>query len=407
LESLEKPVIVIADTHLGLRRKRIPPQSLECEAEVLSGFIDWLVKLERVKTYSLLLASNETNASGHFELKTPGTLIMLGDILELWDSSQRALEMCSRSILDKISALQCNKIYVLGNHDGIMKELAGSSYPWGATSMKMINPTYPEQTNQQMMATLPTGDSAYLFLHGQQFDKLFVATGGLDDTIGFLRDGAIAFGKYSHILVPLFIASLVVTGLSLVPLSYVVPVDLLLAVLSVPCIFISYARPFFNWIHPARYKRRNAIEGFRWWWSGRWRLGGFAKARQMPKQHLNIVYGHTHLADIIDEQDLKSILGNEAPKNLTLVNIPSWVRDSKRQFEDVLRAVFLYIDQNGYEFFGWDWDARPPCPRHISKEDILRRTRGEKATREALRRLSSVGWSAKMIDEWKTPLRLD
>lgn len=407
MANLVKPVFVIADAHLGLKKKDFPPQSLECEAEALSGFIHWLIDLERAGSCSLPLASDETNVTSRpFELKAPGTLVMLGDILELWDSSERALEMCSRSILDTIYELQCDKVYVLGNHDGIMNELAGSRYPWGATSMKIINPIYPEQTDQQEISTLLTEDSAYLFLHGQQFDELFVAFGGLDNVIGILRDGALAFGKYSNtLLVPLFIISLAVTGLNLFPATYTIPVDFMLAILSVPCIFKSVARPFFNWIHPTRYNRRHAIEGFGLWWSGICGLRGFSKAKQRPKQHMNIIYGHTHLADIIDEQDLKSILGKKAPTNLSLVNIPSWVKDTKSRYQNVLRAVFLYIDQNGYEYFGWDWKAR--CPRHISKEDIMSRSRGAEATPEALRRLSSVGWTTKMIDKWKTPLRLE
>ncbi len=176
----------------------------------------------------------------------------------------------------------------------------------------------------------------------------------------------------------------------------------LLGLLGFPRIFTSIARPLWNKVKSRKYDRIGAIEGFAGWWSGRacGLLKGFSHGRDGPAENVNVVYGHTHLADIIDEKDMEPILGEDAVKGLTLLNIPSWVRDNKH--EDVLRAVFLYIHEGGYEFFGWDWKAN--CPRHISKEDIRRRARGE-ATPQMVEHLASVGWPTKMLTKWQTPLR--
>lgn len=397
-----KPVIAIADTHLGLRCRRLlglDLQSVSCEPEILSGFLYWLADLEEKGSCVLPLATGENNKPRQLKLEAPGKLILLGDILELWDSSERALDMCSKSILHTLSELRCEKIYVIGNHDNLLSELSGSSYPCGATSMPMTTSTYPPQGEKREMDFMQMDDAAYLFLHGQQFDKLFIASGPLDQTIGVLRDGAVALGHYSYFAAIAFLAGLVLSYLNWLPWV----ATALLAFLGLPRIIISVARPLFNKIKSRKYDRKGAIEGFGGWWSGRacGLLKGFSFGRQRPKQHVNVVYGHTHLTDIIDDKDMAPVLGENSVTDLTLINIPSWVRDIKH--EDVLRAAFLYIYEKGYEFFGWDWRAN--CPRHISKEDIRRRARGE-ATSDMVERLTSVGWPEKMLDKWQTPLRL-
>ncbi len=206
-----KPAIVIADTHLGLRERKflgIDLQSVTCEPENVSAFLHWLVELEEKGSWTLPLVTGEGNEPAQLELEPPGKLILLGDVLELWDSSERALDMCSRPILETLSKVRCEKIYVIGNHDNLLSELSGGSYPSGATSMLLAASTYPPQETKSAMQVLQVGDAAYLFLHGQQFDKLFVASGGLDQIVGLLRDGAVAFGGYSYFFALAFLAGL-------------------------------------------------------------------------------------------------------------------------------------------------------------------------------------------------------
>ena len=338
------------------------------------------------------------------ELRAPGKLILLGDILELWDSSQRAVEMCGDSILQTLSKLRCEKLYVLGNHDNLLSELAGSSYPSGATPMLLTTPIYPLEKDKGAIEPMETDDAAYLFVHGQQFDRCFVASRGLDRLIGFLRDGAAAFGAYSKLLTLAFMVALATSLWN--PVPYLSPVfwlaTLMLALVGIPWIFITFARAGFNRVKTRKHNRKGAIEGFQKWWSN-WTRPRLQTFLEQQGRHINIIYGHTHLADVIDRQAINSGLKNKIVDDVTLINVPAWVHDTKIQYQDVLRAAFLYIHEKGYEFFGWDWEAN--VPRHISKDDVMRRARGE-ADPSMLVRLASVGWSSKMQEKWRTALVL-
>ena len=338
------------------------------------------------------------------ELRAPGKLMLLGDILELWDSSQRALEMCGDSILQTLSKLRCEKLYVLGNHDNLLSELAGSSYPSGATPMLLTTPIYPLEKDKGTVEPMETDNAAYLFVHGQQFDKYFVASSGVDRLIGFLRDGAAAFGAYSKLLTLAFIVALATSVWN--PVPYLSPVfwlaTLMLALVGIPWIFITFARAGFNRVKTRKHDRNGAIEGFQKWWSS-WPRPRLQTFLEQQGRHINIIYGHTHRADVIERQVMNSVLKKKIVDDLMSINVPAWVHDTKIGYQDVLRAAFLYIHEKGYEFFGWDWEAN--VPRHISKDDVMRRARGE-ADPSMLARLASVGWSSKMQDKWRTALVL-
>lgn len=427
----KKPVIVIADTHLGLRPRKvlgIDLQSETCEPAILSGFLNWLVDLEEKGSCILPLAATMSGEPDQMELKPPGTLVLLGDILELWDSSQRAVEMCGTSILQTLSKLRCEKVYVLGNHDHPLSELAGSSYPSGPTPMLLTTPVFPPEEDGTI-EPMEMDDAAYLFVHGQQFDRWFVASRGLDQFIGVMRDGAVAFGQYSKWLALAFVAALMISLWNQIPyLSQMVSLldqtqylrriawflnqiprlssltslaTVMLAFVAIPWMIMTFARAGFNRVKSRKHDKKGAIEGFEKWWSNwaRPRLQTFRERKR--DRHISVIYGHTHLADVIERQEMNSVLANKVQDDVTLINIPAWVHDTKIQYQDVLRAMFLYIHDKGYEFFGWDWEAN--TPRHISKEDVRRRIRGE-ATDDMLARLASAGWSSKMQDKWRTPL---
>ena len=416
----KEPIIVIADTHLGLRPRKvlgINLQSETCEPTILSGFLNWLVSLEE-KGSCLVSMAGETSEKQEMELKAPSRLVLLGDILELWDASQRGVEMCGNAILQTLSKLRCEKSYVLGNHDYLLSELAGSSYPSGASPMLLTTPIYPPEMVEATLEPVEMADAAYLFVHGQQFDKYFVTSRGLDQLIGILRDGAVAFGQYSKLIASAFVVALVISLWNRIPyLNQVAPflnqapylnsmallASVMLGFVGIPWIMTTFARAIFNRLKSRKHDRKGAIRGFAKWWLDwvRPRLETFRE--QNKDARVRIVYGHTHLADVIEKQDLDAVLEKGIDDDVTLINVPAWVHDTDTQYQNVLRATFLYIDDKGYEFFGWDWEAN--TPRHISKEDIMNRARGE-ATPDMLARLASVGWSSKMQDKWRTPLVL-
>ena len=170
----------------------------------------------------------------------------------------------------------------------------------------------------------------------------------------------------------------------------------------------------------------------------------------MP-QHLNVVYGHTHYLNYIPtpnhkrmDEMLKSSMHEKYKKELkkrkipeeetpTLVNISAWVTDfyvfsdkillnlekasnaAKKPFKKrksdrlnpnlMTAATFLYIDEEGVEFFGWNWYTDKKNGQkifHIPKPAImLRRKKGtvtdDKTIRDVLKEL---GWPQKLIELW-------
>jgi UDP-2,3-diacylglucosamine pyrophosphatase LpxH len=397
-------LIVVADTHLGLRvTKRILGlgNTVSCEPQILSDFIEWIKNLERtgkttIKTINLGAGDVEKRERA---LKAPEKIVLLGDILELWDAPNRAIDVCSRSIIQSISELRCEKIYLIGNHDYASKGISGK-YPLGLSPIQIIEDVYPIQTgSSEDIATLPIGKDKYLFLHGHQFDRTFRSFGRLWEVVSMLRDGAEAFGLYSWLLVSLFLVFLVLNVLHW--WLDIGDLILMLSLVVVPRMFISLARPVWNKFMRTRYKREKAVKGFMDWW------GEFSKNKvHSSEQNLNIVYGHTHLADVFWSNEIERISNRSIPKKakINLINIPSWVRDQAKKYEDILCATFLYIDDEGSEFIAWNWNLK--CPFYIPKEIIRRRSEGKEITPTMAQELVQIGWPQKLIEEWKKPLTL-
>ena len=93
MEKDERSVIVISDTHLGLGPStwNLPGlrNTLSCEPKILSGFLNWLKSVEEGEYYSIQLSDGSEK-----QILPSSELILLGDIIELWDASDRAIEFC-------------------------------------------------------------------------------------------------------------------------------------------------------------------------------------------------------------------------------------------------------------------------------------------------------------------------
>ncbi len=164
----------------------------------------------------------------------------------------------------------------------------------------------------------------------------------------------------------------------------------LLGVLSTPRIFISLARPIWNKLSGKRYDQVGAVKGFYKYWRK------ISRRVDYPSD-LNVVYGHTHLTDIITPREIEEILDlDDGETELTLLNIPSWVKDQAK--DDVLLATFLYIDDEGAYYVGWDWNKNSPFL--ISDEAISNRVKGVTLSEEAQVKLVSSGWPEKLADKW-------
>lgn len=161
--------------------------------------------------------------------------------------------------------------------------------------------------------------------------------------------------------------------------------------ISIPFLIIKFGRKVWNNLRSTKYKPRDAEKGFERWWNK------FSKRKKNAHQNWNIVYGHTHIIDFWRKTEGSNIL--------TLLNIPSWIRDStkKREItrEKVFRHAFLYVDEDN-EFIGWD--TRKKKPFLIPKDIIIERRESGNLTKlelyEIVEELQEIGWPQELIDKW-------
>lgn len=396
-----KCVIAVSDLHFGMRNKEI------CMPEVFNDFLEWIKRLERGEVCTVKLGAWGRGREEKV-LKPPDKLILMGDIIELWDATDRSIDICWRPILQSMADLKCEKVYLLGNHDIALMEIRGR-YAIGASPMTIVMGVYPEQPSVKgvkgkiPLETLKIGNRRYLFLHGHQFDWLFRKVGLTWVAVALFRDGSEAFGLYSWVLSALFIITLIAKMAfpASFTLTLLVPI---MGVLGIPRLFTSVARPAWNKLFKTRYNRRRAIKGFIGWW--KW----FTKKREYPP-NLTIVYGHTHLADVLDLKEVEQVMGRTVLDRVTiekarikLINTPAWIWDKREKYMRVLRCVFFYADEEGGELLGWDW--RKKRPFLIPRDVIALRRSGKPLPPDVARELAKIGWPQKLIDSWSKPLVL-
>lgn len=368
----KKSIIVVADTHFGLRN-----ETQICDPTAFSDFLKWVKNLENGDEENIELgvwSSSEKSLA----LNPPEKIILLGDILELWDASFKAIDASTRYVIQLFSDLDCEKIYVLGNHDYDLFDIAGD-YPLGASKICI--------TAKEV--TIPKGEEEYLFLHGQQFDKLFALPSW--QFMSPIRKAALAFGSYTWIFVILFFAGLIFEIIFGVKGIADIVLFTLLGAIAIPFLIIALGRKVWNRVKTTKYKPREAEENLENWWKT------FSNKKEQNRKW-NIIYGHTHVIDFWRNTDENN--------PFAAWNIPSWVRDSTKrgeiQLEQVFRHAFLYIHDGGCEFLGWDTKKKKPFL--IPKEVILeQRERGDLTRLEIYGiedNLREIGWPQELIDKW-------
>ena len=369
MESL----LAVADMHLGLRSRKV-----SCEPEYIKDFLAWVRQLEH--------GGKEIEIHSKLEpllvrkIHPPSHLLILGDAVELWDADDRSIYLCSKAVLEASNHLKSKVIYLVGNHDYLIGKKKGS-YPLFNSRLEILDDTYPEQIDATVVKTLKKGGNAYLFLHGHQFDLTFRRLGWAAMIMGYLRDGAFAFGNYSWMTLAFFfffLTGYIISRLVYIPHSFTIDlylfslsVDLssirssflwgiftiIMGVFSLPRLIVSVARPLWNRIRSTRYNRIKAVKGFLDWWKA------FSRRRRCDSKMLNIVYGHTHKLDYISIRQAyadakRSFKKSEFAPNIELINLPAWAHDAGQR--DIIKDVFLYIDDDGFEFLEWDSEAKRP-----------------------------------------------
>jgi len=408
-ENEKKSIIVVADTHFGLYT-----DSDACDPIAFADFLDWVIDLEEGEEKELKTGVWSSKEAETLVLEPPEKMIFLGDILELWTSSNEAVFTSIISIIELLSELNCEKIYVLGNHDydlfSSLMQGAGNkmSYPLGASEITIIENKY----------WASKGDERYCFLHGQQFDKLFTL-----ESWKFmvpLRKAASAFGSYSWILAFLCIANFTfqmivgVWGITEIVLT------LLLSFVSAPYLVILFSRKIWNRLKTIKFNPESVKEEYEAKQQKLWKR--FSGELKEKSEILNVVYGHTH---IIDSWNKEEVVETEEGENkltqMEVANIPSWIVNSYNEtlsIENEISHVFLYIIEGESYFIGWNYVDKKPylIPKDLIEEkrkngslnNFKKNYNGVPVNKKNLKqKLSEIDWPDTLIEKWMTGFKID
>ena len=416
-------IVVVADTHLGLKPSalhRLMAQigeeaGPEWEPSVIGSFLEWLKRTPVTRP-----VWDEANKKViHPPIHRPGYLVLLGDVLELWDAPDESVQVALASTFSKLGGLTDTKvIYVLGNHDGLLERDRTLS-PVEGTEMRIAADVWPgphasesSDLDPYEMQPIRAGKRDYLFLHGHQFDRAFQFFGSLSSAPGHLRRAA-RLGNYGWLFLLFFGVTLyfwwVGAFAASVPLAALVTA--LLFLLGFPVLYMSLARWVFRRLTGLRYKPTKALKGFLTWWRGRVAGGRPSPRSKARLKELTVVYGHTHEANVVDQKRMRTVYKlkraqGEPPLPL-LLNVPAWIKDPRHAIE---RAIFLYLDETGYRFYGWDWVGPngKVRPFHIPTGMVSALRDGvplDKARTlvgiEKEETLDELGWPAKFKAKWK------
>lgn len=192
----DKSIIVISDVHLGGSEG----------PETINRIVNFL---DTIQKGTATVICNETSQGGEQKsiiknLLPPSKIILLGDILDLWNPRNQDRNYAfidSLIFFLKLREIPSDVIYVTGNHDEDVGELMNS---YGADSPDKSNPAYhiyslfkgkngkleslkidwtdyhkleisprhyPATSTKGHVRGLNAGGVHYVFVHGQQFDK--------------------------------------------------------------------------------------------------------------------------------------------------------------------------------------------------------------------------------------------
>jgi UDP-2,3-diacylglucosamine pyrophosphatase LpxH len=430
---LDKSLIVVADTHLGLRRNallRALNKGPESEPAVIGSFLEWLIRSSNTeKSTGKDISSSQSSPEGLASTKVPvwdesrgqvvdrlmrapEHVVLLGDIMEMWDSQDESVSLALTTTFSKLNRLDAEVVFVTGNHDQVFeRDVTTTSGIRG--EIRITSDVWPDskaipssEKGEPGMRPVLAGKRRYLFLHGHQFDTGFQLLGPVTHIPGHLRRAA-RLGNYMWLFAILFLTSLVAWSLGAFSGHEVIAsiMIIVLFLLALPIIYLVIGRYLWRKISGSRYHRERALKGFSKWWKTQVDQGTALQGEKKGLDDLVVVYGHTHVTDIIDGRNIGRIrpLGGLRAQGASplLLNVPAWTNDPKHGLE---RAFFLYVDNGRHLFLGWDWRASRPF--HIPDALIHARREGldlngvlirEKMTLDDLKKL---GWPDKFMKKW-------
>ncbi len=161
--------IVVSDVHLG---------NDYCNQPEFCDFLEWVRGLNNQS--KKVNYKDVDGKDSEVTIIKPEKMVLLGDILELWDpkdGNRDNVIMESTKPFSILSQADFEKVYVVGNHDDSLSELEDYvnfvTLPNG-TKFEVHDRHYPEADKQTSIPRgykIGKGNRTYFFLHGQQFDK--------------------------------------------------------------------------------------------------------------------------------------------------------------------------------------------------------------------------------------------
>ena len=379
-----------------------------CDPNAFADFLNWIKDLEESKTNKLKIGAWGSVHGGTTQvLLPPEKIILLGDILELWTASNESIFASTMDIMQLLSKLNCEKIYVLGNHDHDLIKIKGR-YPLGASDIEII---------EEDEYWISKGGERYCFLHGQQFDKLFIWKP--EKLMAPIRMAALAFGDYTWILVALCLANFIIQTIVGVWGVADIMLTLLLTAVSLPYSFLFFSRRIWNYFSTIKFNPKSVHEKYEKKRTLLWEK--FSKKLNEKSDVLTIVHGHTHTIDNWIEEGRVESNGGYWRTFMEVFNIPSWVKNTSEEKESIKNEIshaFLYITEHGSDVFGWDWKNKKPF---LIPKDIIfhKREHGNLSkfkhqydrvlinNDNIEQKLDEIDWPKELIKKWMTGFQTD
>ena len=341
--QMKQAYIIISDVHLG---------SKTCNHKEFCHFLEWVRDLaNQPKTIKY--------GDKEITIVSPEKIILLGDILELWDPKDG--DRCN-IITDfmrpfyLLSDIDCDKIYVLGNHDGSLSELDGkinSKTLDEGTRFYIYDKCYPEKGEK---TCLKVGNYSYVFIHGHQFDTLQAITQFVNrfwDPLGWFQEvfnikftkkhwqesliiflGLLIAGKYFFWNIFLQHSPYYIAIWAAVTCFY--------ALSSIPGIVAHSQMNVYSTMRPVDKTVEQVIKN-----------GYYQKNKETMDADV-VVFGHTHFAS---SYELKT-----DDDNKRFLNCGCWV-GTDTNFDGKMRYTnsFIYLDETGSYILTWRGDGKIDC----------------------------------------------
>ena len=343
--------IIVSDVHLG---------SKECNYNEFCYFLEWIRDLEN-KPKIIKCKDKEVT------IKNPSKIILLGDIFELWDPKDFDRSNVIKDFMRPfflLCGIDCDKIYVAGNHDDSLGELEAKvnheTLNTG-TRFDIHDRHYPKRDKKSgIKGGIKVGNRSYFFLHGHQFDKQQAIFIYVSKLIGELWDPLDWFQNLFNItftkkhwkinfvifLCLLFGGKYFLWNVFLKSSFWVTVVWAMFtgffALSSIPGIVVHTQRSIYNSKKPI-YKTAEKVI-----------TDGYYQAINDTIDAEVVVFGHTHFASSYE-------LISEAGKKLFL-NSGCWV-GTDTELNGKMRYVnsFIYLDESGAYILTWRGSGKINC----------------------------------------------